>query len=145
MQANISARRYIKDFMRSFEKIFALILLMVTSAVALPIQPTAQDLLKQVRKPESYPVARVAWSRTPVLTISQSRFPTLDRVLARNSPQHVRAELMQALTPDWRLFALLGCAIFLMRTLRNRNVNSAVKAPVLQMPGRASTPASRAA
>ncbi len=105
-------------------------LLFASAAQATPIRP---DLKKLVTAPppsrESFVPARAGWNGPEMSPDAPN--PVLQYLLRRPP---VWQEVASIAVPDWRLVALLGLAILLLRTLRRREQKQEKKAEVLAFP-----------
>jgi len=99
--------------------ILAVVLLTGSRLVAVPIEPTARELLKEMeRRPMMFVPARVGWhpARKPTANLSL----TLEQFGPQATARAVRASLRAALVPDpVAMGSLLFCA-FALRWIRLR-------------------------
>jgi hypothetical protein len=84
-------------------------LFLSSTAIALPIKPKIEDIIKEAKKPVvNYPPARAGWNGPEEKSAAPAANATYDRLRNSMSPEAARMQLFRAATPDWR--ALIGLA-----------------------------------
>ena len=109
--------------------LLSVLLMTGSKAIAVPIEPTAKELLKEMeRRPVMFVPARVGWhtARRPPANLSL----TLEQYGPQATARAVRASLKAALVPDPLAMASLIFCAFALRWIRLRKESEPNQAQV---------------
>lgn len=104
-------------------------------ASAIPIHPTAKQILNDAASPAiDYIPARAGWNgpETPSL---RSTSPDMGRLARTAQVEANRMALWDILTPDIRIWALIGALILSLRMFSERTVREKPKLALVGQPG----------
>jgi len=101
----------------------------VLPLASLPVKPDAKRLLQdKEEQPIQYPPARAGWNG-PEDRRTIAFNPTYEQMRFRYTPAGRRAQFIQAITPDWRLWSMFGFLIFTLRYYRWRKPRAEKRGP----------------
>ncbi len=89
-------------------------------AMATPIRPDLKKLLDSPRPNMHFAPARAGWNGPEEGSAQRDQQKEIEGIGATSHQSVIKESLLQAVTPDWRVFLALGALIFLLRELRRR-------------------------
>jgi hypothetical protein len=110
------------------------LLLLVGQASAFPMKPDIKLLLKQAQRPRTqYVPARAGWNGPEDKSALASPNPTYEELRREPTPAEMRAELLAAAIPDWRILLAIAGLILVLR-VSVRSTGKTRLAPVFAFP-----------
>ena len=111
----------------------ALLTLLVGIAIpatwALPVKPDLKRMIEEQDKPKvQYPVARAGWDG-PEDRGSIAFNPTYEQMRYRYTAAGRRAQLVAAITPDWRVWGMFGFLVLALRYYHRHKPHAAAPRP----------------
>ena len=94
-------------------------LMFANQAWAFPMKPDVKALIREAKQPPQHFVpARAGWNGPEESAAASSLNPTYEALRREPTPAERRAQLVAAMTPDWRVCAGILIFIGLLRTFK---------------------------